>query len=103
MILGRRKQPAGLKISVSFYSKNPLADLREGEVLGLMNDVAVNKSANNKDDKALSAVIFKKLKNVLKEDLATAIKEALDAQYLDEKNPEIEAFIEKAELRALTR
>jgi hypothetical protein len=35
--------------------------------------------------------------------MATAVQEALDAQYLDQDNPEIEAFIEKAELRALTR
>ena len=41
-------QPA--KIS---YVLSNFADLREGEVLGLMNDVVVNKSANNKDDKAL--------------------------------------------------
>jgi hypothetical protein len=38
-----------------------------------------------------------------KGDLATAIKEALDAQQLDEKNPEIEAFIENVEAIALRR
>lgn len=102
--LWTQKAASRLKDIRIVLSKNPLADLREGEVLGLMNDVAVNKSAGNKDDKALSRSHFQKAKECFKKgDLATAIKEALDAQYLDEKNPEIEAFIEKAELRALTR
>jgi hypothetical protein len=35
--------------------------------------------------------------------MALAIQEAMDAQYLDPQNSEIEAFIEKVERRALTR
>ena len=85
-------------------SNRPIADQREEDVLGLMKDAAVYKSVLNKDDKALAQVHFLKAKQSYnKGDLATAIKEALDAQYLNQNNPEIEAFIEKAELRALSR
>jgi len=77
---------------------------RESEVLSLIKDVAKYKSAINSSDKALSNDHFNKAKQSFNQgDLATAIKEALDAQYLDQDNPEIEAFIEKAELRALSR
>lgn len=85
-------------------SKQPIADLREEEVLGLMKEVASNKTTYNKDDKTLAMDHFQKAKESFKKgDLATAIKEALDAQNLDQDNPEIEAFIEKTELRALSR
>lgn len=85
-------------------SSNPLAAGREEDVLGLMKDVAASKSAVNKNDKTLAAERFEKAKQSLdRGDIATAIKEALDAQYLDQDNPEIETFIEKAERRALSR
>ena len=85
-------------------SGRPFADERETEVLDLMKDIAVNKTEFNQNDETLAQVHFKKAKlSFNKGDMATAIKEALDAQYLDQDNPEIEAFIEKAELRALTR
>ncbi|PIQ90140.1 MAG: hypothetical protein COV71_06255 [Candidatus Omnitrophica bacterium CG11_big_fil_rev_8_21_14_0_20_41_12] len=85
-------------------SKHPIADLREGDVLSLMQDVSADKTSLTKDDLSASASHFKKAKECFKKgDLATAIKEALDAQYLDPKNKEIEAFIEKTELRALSR
>ncbi|MDD5771064.1 MAG: tetratricopeptide repeat protein [Candidatus Omnitrophica bacterium] len=85
-------------------SSSPIADAREAEVLGLIKDVARYKAAVNRNDKVLAQDHFNKAKQSFnKGDLATAIKEALDAQYLDQDNPEIEAFIEKAELRALSR
>jgi len=85
-------------------SSQPFSGEQEEEVLGLMKDVAENKVQVNKDDGSLSQTHFKKAKESFeKGDMATAIKEALDAQYLDQKNPEIEAFIEQAERRALTR
>ena len=85
-------------------SSSPIADARESEVLGLIKDVAKYKSAVNRNDKAFAQDHFNKAKQSFKRgDLATAIKEALDAQYLDQDNPEIESFIEKAELRALSR
>ncbi|MFA6357603.1 MAG: tetratricopeptide repeat protein [Candidatus Omnitrophota bacterium] len=82
----------------------PFNDEREEEVIGLTKDVVADKATFDKDDKSLAQVHFQKAKQSFKEDdLATAIKEALDAQYLDQDNKEIEVFIEKAELRALSR
>lgn len=99
-----QKAASRLKDIRIVLSKNPIADLREGDVLNLMNDVAANKSVIGKDDNTVSRKHFQKAQECFKKgDLATAIKEALDAQYLDPDNKEIEAFIEKAQLRALSR
>jgi len=99
-----QKAASRLKDIRTVLSKQPIADMREEEVIGLMREVAVSKSTFNKDDKALARNHFQKAKACFKKgDLATAIKEALDAQNLDPDNPEIEAFIEKTELRALSR
>lgn len=99
-----QKAASRLKDIRVVLSKNPIADLREQDVIGLMNDVAADKSVIGKDDKTVSRKHFQKAQECFKKgDLATAIKEALDAQYLDPDNKEIEAFIEKAELRALSR
>lgn len=99
-----QKAASRLKDIRTVLSKQPIYDLREREVLSLTKDVAVSKAALNKDDKALAQKHFQKAKESFKKgDLATAIKEALDAQNLDENNSEIEAFIEKTELRALSR
>ncbi|PIQ87443.1 MAG: hypothetical protein COV73_03425 [Candidatus Omnitrophica bacterium CG11_big_fil_rev_8_21_14_0_20_43_6] len=88
----------------SSLSAKPFADEREAEVLGLMRDIAGNKTEFNQVDKNVAQSHFEKAKiSFNRGDMALAIKEALDAQYLDEDNPEIEAFIEKAERRALTR
>lgn len=85
-------------------SSQPFSDQREEEVLSLMKDVAENKTELNKVDDNLSQEHFKKAKlSFSKGDMATAIKEALDAEYLDPNNPEIKAFIEKAEPMALAR
>jgi len=85
-------------------SVKPFTDEREEDVLGLMKDIVENKSEIAKDQETLAQMHFKKARSCFdRGDMATAIKEALDAQQLDQDNPEIEAFIEKAELRALTR
>jgi tetratricopeptide (TPR) repeat protein len=88
----------------SSLSGKPFSDEREEEVLGLMKDIAGDKTELNKNSETLAQAHFKKAKlSFNRGDMATAIKEALDAQYLDQDNPEIEAFIEKVEQRALTR
>ncbi|MHB8154561.1 MAG: tetratricopeptide repeat protein [Candidatus Omnitrophota bacterium] len=85
-------------------SDRPFSDQREEDVLGLMKDTAEYKTELNSDDKTLAKTQFNKAKrNFEGGDISTAFKEALDAQYLDQNNPEIEAFIEKVERRALTR
>ena len=99
-----QKAASRLKDIRMALSDKPISDEREKQVLGLMKDVVVYKSVINKDDNALAQDHFQKAKlSYKKGDLATAIKEALDAQNLDQDNPEIEAFIEKAELRVLSR
>jgi Flp pilus assembly protein TadD len=98
------KASSRLKDIRTVLSSSPVADARETEVLSLVKDVVKYKSTLNKNDKALAQDRFDKAKQSFnKGDLAAAIKEALDAEYLDPDNPEIEAFIEKTELRALSR
>ena len=85
-------------------SERTFSDEREEQILSLIKETAEDKTEFNKDDDTLAQKHFKKAQQSFdRGDLATAIKEALDAQYLDQNNPEIEAFIEKAERRALTR
>lgn len=100
----RQKAASRFKDIRLVLSNQPISDQREEDVLGLMQDVALNKTCINKDEKSLSQMHFQKAKDSFKKgDLATAIKEALDAQYLDQDNSEIEAFIEKTTLRALSK
>jgi len=79
-------------------------DMREQEVVELMRDVAIQKAILRKDDKELSKSHFEKAKQSYeKEDYATAIKEALDAQQLNPADKEIEKFIDKVQTRALSK
>jgi len=85
-------------------SGHPFSDSREEDVLKLMKDVSREKARTNKTDVTLAQERFKQAKLSFKNgDIAKATQEALDAEALDQNNPEIEAFIDKAQLRALTR
>lgn len=95
-------------------SDKPQEYTREQEVVGLLKDVAnkkaavkkamLKKGAFKKDNKDLAREHFEKaIRQLEKQDYATAIKEALDAQQLDPSNQEIERFIEKVQTRALSR
>lgn len=85
-------------------SSEPFADEREEDILDLMQGIKRDKIQLNREEETLAQSHFKRAQQCFdRGDMATAIKEALDAQYLDEKNPEIEAFIEKVEHRALTQ
>jgi tetratricopeptide (TPR) repeat protein len=82
----------------------PFAEAREKEVVGLVKDVNYKKDLLRRSDKALAHEKFMKAKTCYKEgDFAQAIKEALDAQYLDPDNENIEEFIDKVQMRALSR
>lgn len=85
-------------------SARPEADSQEKEVVGLMKDVANEKYILRHDDKAFAR---KKLQQARfsygKEDYATAAREALDAQYLDPDNKDIEEFVQQNQNRALTQ
>lgn len=77
---------------------------REQEVVDLLKEVSVKKTLLKNDNKALSREHFDKAKKSYeRQDYPTAIKEALDAQYLDPDNLEIRNFIDKAQVRALSR
>ena len=85
-------------------SATPLKDAREQEVIGFMKDISHNKDLLNKDDAALARDHFNRAQRYYdKGDLPSAFKEALDAQYLDQNNAEIETFLEKIQARALSR
>ncbi|MDD5561122.1 MAG: tetratricopeptide repeat protein [Candidatus Omnitrophica bacterium] len=100
----KKKASERVKDIRAVVSSSPITDTQEAEVLGLIKDVSEYRSSLDRDDKALARDHFNKAKqSFAKGDLATAIKEALDAQTFDQDNQEIEAFIEKAELRALSR
>ena len=85
-------------------SATPIKDVREQEVIRLMKDISNNKDLSNKDEAVLAKEHFQKARRYYnKGELASAFKEALDAQYLDQSNTEIEAFLEKIQVRALSK
>lgn len=85
-------------------AKSPLRDSREQEVVEFLKEVANKKAILRKDNKALAREHLRKAKKSYdKQDYATAIKEALDAQQLDPGHQVIENFIDKAQIRALTK
>ena len=85
-------------------SAHPISDAREREVVSLTKDIANEKYILKKDDSALARKKFQEAQfNYGKNDYATAIKDSLDAQYLDPNNKDIEDFIEKTQTRALIR
>ena len=99
-----QKATRRLKDIRSVLNDRSFGDEREEEVLGLIKDIAVDKSTFNKSNKELARVYFEKAKKSFNNgDLSAAIKQAIDAQQLDQNNKEIEEFIEKAQLRALSR
>jgi Flp pilus assembly protein TadD len=82
----------------------PMQDSREQDVVKLMKDTAHEKYILRNDDKAMARKHLKNARDSYnKEDFATAVKEASDAQYLDPENKAIEDFVEKAQHRALSR
>lgn len=84
---------------------NKAADsFREQEVMGLIRDVANQKSILREDNKAMAREYFDKAKRSYdRGNYPAARKEALDAQQLDPANREIEKFIERVQIRALSR
>ncbi|OGX19726.1 MAG: hypothetical protein A3K83_07445 [Omnitrophica WOR_2 bacterium RBG_13_44_8b] len=85
-------------------STNPRQDQREQEIMALLEKTAVQQSILRKEDKALANKHFEKAKqSYVKQDYATAIKEAFNALQLDPANQEIDKFIEKVQNRALSK
>ncbi|MFA5287681.1 MAG: tetratricopeptide repeat protein [Candidatus Omnitrophota bacterium] len=85
-------------------SPRPAQDSQEKDVVKLMKDVANEKYMLRHDDKFLAHKNFIKANDSFnKEDYATAVKKASDAQVLDPDNKAIEEFIERSQNRALSR
>lgn len=85
-------------------SGSPIEDIREQEVIEFMREINSQKAMFRQDDLALSRKHFDKAKKSYnKDDYATALKEALDAQYLDPTNQEIEEFIGKVRVRLISK
>lgn len=85
-------------------SQRPAQDSQEKDIVKLMKDVANEKYMTSHSDKYLARKNFIKAKNSFnKEDYATAVKKASDAQVLDPDNKDIEEFIDRAQIRALSR
>jgi len=84
-------------------SKTPLEDLKEKEILGLTDKMSKPRTLFSRDDASLASMHMMKANEYFeRRDFAAAIKEALDAQQFDPANKEIEKFIEKVQLRALS-
>jgi len=85
-------------------SPRPAQDSQEKDIVKLMKDVANEKYMLSNYDKLLARKNFMKAKDSFnKEDYATAVKKASDAQVLDPDNKDIEEFIERSQIRALSR
>jgi tetratricopeptide (TPR) repeat protein len=85
-------------------SNRPLQDMREQEIVDLMTDVAVYKDLLKKDDKALAASYMRKCKQFEKKgDEVSALKMAIDAQQLDPTNEDIQEYVDKLQIRNLSK
>lgn len=83
---------------------NPIEDMRERDVVDLMNVVELNKQALRKDNKTLAKDKLRRAQVFYqKGDEVSALKTAIDAGQLDEDNDEITAFIEKIQSRLLSK
>lgn len=84
-------------------SKTPLEDLKEKEVLGLTEKMSKPRTMFTHEDASLAYKHMMKANEYFeRREFAAAVKEALDAQQFDPTNKEIEKFIEKVQLRALS-
>ncbi|MFA4889006.1 MAG: tetratricopeptide repeat protein [Candidatus Omnitrophota bacterium] len=85
-------------------SANPLQDIREREVIGLLKDIAAEKANLGKDKIAQARQYFSRAKAKFKQgDEVTAWKLAVDASQLDPENSEIQEFIDRVQLRMMSR
>ena len=86
-------------------SRNPMTDLRKNEIVDLIREVNNEKYAlKNEDKKIVASTKIKEAKvNYDKKEYAKAIKEALDAEYLDPSNKEVKDFIEKTLAGTMSR
>lgn len=85
-------------------SPDPLNDIREQEIIQMVKDIASQKVSLGKDKKAQANKYFSQAKAKFKlGDEVTAWKLAVDASQLDPDNSEIEEFIDRVQLRIMSR
>jgi tetratricopeptide (TPR) repeat protein len=78
--------------------------MEQREAVDLMNDVASRKEMLRESNQELAKDYFEKAKkSFAKNDYPTALKQAQNALQLDPANTEFEEFIDKVQLRALSR
>jgi len=83
---------------------NPLQYGREQEAMKLVQDTATKKALIEKDNQFLAIDYFKRAKDYYKKgDYLKALKEALNAQYIDPSLEGLDAFIEKSQRMALSK
>ena len=88
-------------ISVALGGPNAASEM---ELIDLMKEVSSRKSHLQESDKAQAAQYFEKAKrSYKKDDYPSAIKYATSALTLDPDNSEIEAFVSKVQIRALSK
>ncbi|MFA5157269.1 MAG: tetratricopeptide repeat protein [Candidatus Omnitrophota bacterium] len=79
-------------------------DPDEDKVIGLMNDILVEKSILKTDDKALAKKHLADAKLTYKKgDTVTALKQAVDAKSLDPSNRDIDEFLDRVQVRMLSQ
>ncbi|MBP7216707.1 MAG: tetratricopeptide repeat protein [Candidatus Omnitrophica bacterium] len=83
----------------------PLSEeLKEQAVVDLLKDVANQKNLQQTDNKELAKSYFQKAQaNYKKGDEVTALKQSLDAKQLDPTNKEIQEFVDKVQIRLLSK
>ncbi len=80
------------------------SDVREQDVMGLVQEVLQQKAIEKKDNKRLALKYFQRAKIFYEQHKeVAALKEAVDAQQLDPSNKEIIEFIEKVQKRLLSK
>lgn len=85
-------------------SQGGLSESKEQEIIGLMKDIATQKSILRQDNKKLAKVYFEKAKlKFQKGDEVNALKEAINASQLDPSNTQIDEFIKKIQIRLLSK
>ena len=76
----------------------------EDNVLGLMNDVLIQKASQKTEDRILAGKHLDKAKTSYKKgDSITAVKEAYSAKSLDPANKGVDELLDKVQMRMLSR
>ncbi len=94
----QRKADIEAIVGVSKY------DPRERQIIDFAGDIAAQKDLERRSDPALAQSLMKKARSSYERgDDAAALKTAIDAMQLDSSNNEIKEFIDKVQIRLLSK